>query len=158
MYGFALLPLCDTYLFAMLCCAVQEVHRTLSTLLPRLPGPAAAALAPHLEALHDTAVDTGKAHTTHTRALIDRRVAIPLDLSNCDHVIVSAPNINPRGMGPSLALCFCKASCCWCQLVLLQELPQLARVLFDFSISSICLVLLPIKSQMCQLLLPLVTC
>ena len=43
----------------MLCCALQEVHRSLSTLLPRLPGPAAAALAPHLEALHNTAIDIG---------------------------------------------------------------------------------------------------
>jgi hypothetical protein len=40
-------------------CVPQEVHRTLSTLLPRLPGPAAAALSPHLEALHNTAIDIG---------------------------------------------------------------------------------------------------
>jgi hypothetical protein len=46
--------------YAVLCCAMQEVHRSLSTLLPRLPGPAAAALSPHLEALHNTAIDIGE--------------------------------------------------------------------------------------------------
>jgi hypothetical protein len=66
---------CAVLCCAVLCCAVterdlvvircvvsmnmQEVHRSLSKLLPRLPGPAAAALAPHLEALHNTAIDIG---------------------------------------------------------------------------------------------------
>lgn len=44
-----------------LCSQLQEVHRSLSTLLPRLPGAASAALAPHLAALQATAVDLGAA-------------------------------------------------------------------------------------------------
>lgn len=42
-----------------LCSQLQEVHRSLVTLLPRLPGPAAAALSAPLEALQATAIDTG---------------------------------------------------------------------------------------------------
>jgi hypothetical protein len=42
-----------------LCSQLQEVHRSLVTLLPRLPAPAAAALSTPLEALQATAIDTG---------------------------------------------------------------------------------------------------
>jgi hypothetical protein len=43
-----------------LCSQLQEVHRSLVTLLPRLPAPAAAALSTPLEALQATAIDTGR--------------------------------------------------------------------------------------------------
>lgn len=42
-----------------LCSQLQEVHRSLVTLLPRLPAPATAALQTPLEALQATAIDTG---------------------------------------------------------------------------------------------------
>jgi hypothetical protein len=47
-----------------LCSQLQEVHRSLVTLLPRLPAPAAAALATPLEALQATAIDTGTEQLT----------------------------------------------------------------------------------------------
>lgn len=43
-----------------LCSSLQEVHRAVSALLPRLPPPAATALAAPLDGLQGAAVDTGK--------------------------------------------------------------------------------------------------
>jgi hypothetical protein len=56
-----------------LCSQLQEVHRSLVTLLPRLPGPAAAALSTPLEALQATAIDSGTVAAAELRSNVFRQ-------------------------------------------------------------------------------------